>query len=144
MKVYLIGSLKNPEIPKIGIAIRALGFDVFDDWWGAGPNADDCWQEYEMIRGRDYGEALYGAAAKNIFQFDQKHLDESDIGVLVLPAGKSGHLEFGYLLGRKKRGYILFPEEPERWDVMNQFATDVFFDIDDLLQTLESVRPFNA
>ena len=37
MKVYLIGSLRNPKVPKIAEKIRALGFEVFDDWFAAGP-----------------------------------------------------------------------------------------------------------
>ena len=31
-KVYLIGSLRNPEVPQIANKIRELGFEVFDDW----------------------------------------------------------------------------------------------------------------
>ncbi len=136
MKVYLIASLRNPDVPHLGNKIRALGLEVWDDWYGAGKIADQAWQEYEQIRGRPYKEALYGNAAQNIFQFDKRHLDASDLAVLLLPAGKSGHLEFGYMIGQGKRGYILFPEEPERWDVMNQFATNVFFNEADLLEEL--------
>ena len=135
-KIYLIGSLRNPEIPNIGNKLRATGYDVFDDWHAGGPGADDAWQRYEKIRGRSYGDALYSPAAVNIFEFDKHHIEESDIGVLTLPAGKSGHLEFGMMLGSGKKGYILFDGEPERWDVMYQFADGVFFDIEDLVAHL--------
>lgn len=134
--VYLIGSLRNPAIPEIGREIRALGYDVFDDWHGAGPNADDEWQRYEKERGRTYAEALRGWAARQVYNFDRSHLDRADIGVLVMPAGKSGHLELGYLAGRNKRTFILFDQEPERWDVMVQFAEAVFFNQDEMLAAL--------
>src|SRR3990167_3349198 len=103
-KVYLIGSLRNPEVPKIANKIRELGFEVFDDWFAAGPEADDKWRDYEKERGRNYKKALSGHAANHVFHFDLKHLDECDVAVLFLPAGKSGHLELGYILGKGKRG----------------------------------------
>lgn len=135
--IYIIGSLRNPEVPKIGTHIRNnTNLEVFDDWFAAGPIADDSWQEYEQGRGTNYGQALRGHAARHVFDFDEYHLNRSDIGLLVLPAGKSGHLELGYMIGRGKPGYVLFDKEPERWDVMYQFAKGVFFDLNSLTEEL--------
>lgn len=143
-KLYVIGSLRNPYIPEIGAAIRGIGYNVFDDWFAAGPHADDCWRNYERGRGHSYPEALQGPAARHVFSFDQYHLDTSDVGVLVCPAGKSGHLELGYLLGQGKRGYILLDDtardEEFRYDVMYLFANGVFEKLDDLLAELKRVR----
>ena len=133
--IYLIGSLRNPNIPHLANEIRQLGFKVFDDWFAPGPEADDWWQKYETTRGHTYEEALKGYAAKHIFDFDFYHLSRADLGLLVLPAGKSGHLEFGWLLGRGRPGYILL-DNPERWDVMYQFASGVFSDKEQLFATL--------
>jgi len=58
------------------------------------------------------------------------------VGVLVLPAGKSGHLELGYMIGQGKPGYILLDGEPERFDVMYNFATGVFTNLSDLLKVI--------
>lgn len=132
MRIYLIGSLRNPKIPEIGNDIRKLGFEVFDDWYAAGPEADDYWQAYEQGRGHGIKEALIGHAGLHVFNFDKFHLDTSDIGILALPAGKSGHLEAGYLIGCGKPVYILFDTEPERFDVMYNFASGVFTDIEQL------------
>ncbi|TSC89237.1 MAG: hypothetical protein G01um10143_618 [Parcubacteria group bacterium Gr01-1014_3] len=139
MKVYLIGSLRNPEVPKLANQIRELGFEVFDDWYAAGPEADDKWRDYEKGRGHSFKEALKGYAAKHVFQFDRKHLDECDIAVLQMPAGKSGHLELGVHLGKGKRGYILV-DDPERWDVMYLFATGVFDDFNELKAELKKLK----
>lgn len=136
MVVYLIGALKNKKIPLIGNELRKLGFEVFDDWFSPGPEADDFWREYEKTKTSSYKQALNGWAAKHIFEFDKHHLDRSDITILVMPAGKSGHLELGYCVGRGKITYVLFDEEPERWDIMYQFANDVFFDLEDLKNEL--------
>lgn len=136
MKIYLIGSLRNPAVPVLANDLRRLGFDVFDDWYAAGEKADDAWQAYERGRGHTFSDALQGLAAQHVFEFDRRHLFASDIGVMILPAGKSGHLEAGLLVGRDKPVYALLPEEPERFDFMYQFLSDVFTDQEDLMQAL--------
>ena len=138
--LYLIGSLRNPEIPYIGNRLREIGFEVFDDWFAGGKIADDEWQAYETVRGHSYKQALRGYAASHVFDFDIHHLNRADIGVLVLPSGKSCHLELGYLIGQGKPGYVLFDSVPERFDVMYKFATNVFFDLEELLNDLKSTN----
>lgn len=138
-KVYVIGSLRNPKIPEISKQLREAGFDVFDDWFAAGPEADDYWQKYEQNRGHDYKQALAGYAANHVYNFDKHHLDSCDIAILVLPAGKSGHLELGYCIGKGKQGYILFDTDgsmPDRWDVMYLFANGVFFRTEELIKEI--------
>lgn len=138
MTVYLIGSLKNREgIIPLAKELRKLGFkEVFEDWIAPGPEADDFWRDYEKEKGRSYGEALKGWAGTHIFEFDSFHIERADIGILCMPCGKSGHLEFGNILGSGKRGYILFNGEPERWDVMYQFADGVYFNKEELKKEL--------
>jgi hypothetical protein len=140
VKVYLIGSLRNPEIPNVAADLRDAGFDVFDDWHSAGPDADDCWQEYEQHRGRTFAEALEGKHAKHVYAFDAHNLHQADAVVMVGPAGKSAHLELGWSLGQGKPGFILLPGEPERFDVMYRFATAVVTDIVDLIDCLDEVK----
>lgn len=135
MILYLIGSLRNPQVPVIAEQLRAAGHSVFDDWFAAGPEADDKWRDYEQARGRSYREALSGYAAGHVFDFDRLHLERADVVVLMLPAGKSGHLELGWALGKGKPGYILL-DNPDRWDVMYKFADGVFYSVDELVVAL--------
>ena len=140
MKIYLIGSLRNPRIPEIGSLLRAEGYDIFDDWHAAGPEADDYWQKYSTTRGQTYPQALASHAAQHIFQFDRVHLNSSDAGILVTPAGKSGYMELGYLAGRGCPTFILLEQVPERWDVMAAFATAVCPDLPTLIAYLAGVK----
>lgn len=135
--IYLISSLRSKRIPDVAASLREIGFDVFDDWYAAGPEADDYWKAYEEERGSSYIEALQGYAAKHVHDFDLHHLGRADMGLLALPAGKSGHLELGYLIGQGKPGFILldangFPGK-DRWDVMYRFATRVFTTSEDMV-----------
>ena len=130
-KVYLVGSLRNPAIREAAKVLRDAGMEVFDDWHGCGPEADDHWKTYEKDRGRTYIQALEGKLAGHAFNFDKSNLDEADTVVLILPAGKSGHLELGYAAGRGKDTFIVLePDRDEdRWDLMYKFATKVVTDI---------------
>lgn len=136
--IYIIGSLRNPRVLEVGNSLRAAGLEAWDDWFAGGEQADDAWRDYEQGRGRSYAEALYAPAAQNIFQFDKRHIDRASSAVMVAPAGRSGHLELGYVLGSGKPGYILLDTEPERWDVMYQFATGVFTSLEDLIAELQA------
>ena len=123
--VYLIGSLRNPEITRLANYIEDnVDVRVFDDWQCAGEHADDAWRDHEKQRGHDYITSLGRPAAKHVFNFDKTWIDRSAAVILVCPAGKSGHLEFGYAVGTGKPGLILL-DDPERWDVMYQFANAV-------------------
>lgn len=153
--IYLIGSLRNPRIPELAKQLRKelnnewnseqgqgdgptepgrtcyQEVEVFDDWFAAGPEADDCWKDYEINRGRGYQEALHGHAARNVFNFDKRHLDRCTHAILVLPAGKSGHLEIMYATyGVGAKTAILLDETDVRWDVMYQFIPTIL-DSDD-------------
>jgi hypothetical protein len=132
-RIYIIGSLRNPKIPQIARELRADGHSVFDDWFSPGKECDDEWQAYERSRGRTYKEALEGYHAEHQFSFDLKHIQAAEVGVLVLPAGKSGHLELGYMIGRGQRGYILLEDgEPERFDLMYKFAHGIAESLEEL------------
>lgn len=126
--LYLIGSLRNERIPELAKQIRKDNPDVevFDDWYAAGPEADDFWKTYEQNRGRTYQEALEGHAARNVFAFDRRHLDRCTHAMLVLPAGKSGHMEVMYATyGVGAKTAILLDPEDVRWDVMYQFVPTI-------------------
>jgi hypothetical protein len=137
--IYVIGSLRNPAVPELATALRDRGHYVFDDWYAAGPTADDCWQAYEKSKGSSYPVALSGWAAQHVFNFDKHHLDRADTAILLMPAGKSGHLELGYMIGAGKKGFVLFDKEPERWDVMYNFAAGVYYDTPSLLDVLDNL-----
>lgn len=144
--IYLIGSLQNPRVLDVAKRLRTEGFDVFDEWMAAAPHGDQQWQDYGRQRGWTYKQALESAFVTTAFNFDLTHLKQADTGVLVMPSGRSGHLELGWLLGQEKRGYILFDGEPERYDLMTKLATDVVFSVDELLVALRqpSHEPFRC
>ncbi|MEK7112063.1 MAG: hypothetical protein AAB875_01935 [Patescibacteria group bacterium] len=134
--IYLVGSLRNPKIPEVADYLRTLDHEVFDEWWIAGPKADDYWQRYHQARGHSLEGALDAYHAWHVFEYDRYHLNRCNTGVMVLPVGRSGHLELGYLIGQGKPTYILLDKDPERWDIMYRFARGVYTSVKDLGEAL--------
>lgn len=137
--LYLIGSLRNEKIPVLANRLREESphTEVFDEWYSAGPHADDCWKSHQISKGLSYQDALQGYAAKNVFAFDQRHLDRSTHALLVLPAGKSGHMEIMYAAyGVRAKTAILLDPEDVRWDVMYQFIPNIFTTTEEVIEWL--------
>ena len=143
-KIYIVGSMRNPRVPHVAIELRERipGVEFFDEWYASGYESDDKWKEYEKARGRGYLEALKGAHAVDVFEFDKHHLDTSDAVVLVAPAGRSAHLETGYMVGTGKPAYVLLDSDADRWDIMYQFCTSIHFDINTLIEKI--IRDING
>ncbi len=139
--IYLAGSLRNPDIVEIHKLLKKeTGLRVFSDWHAVGPEADDHWKTYYQSMGLTYRQALQAPASRNVYEFDKYYIDQCPIMVLALPAGKSGHLELGYHLGKDKKGYILLDNTADRWDVMYQFASGVTADIEELSRWINQVK----
>lgn len=137
--IYIIGSLRNKKIPYIGKQLTQLDIgEIFTDWFSPGPKADDFWRKFEKIRGSTYKQALSNWSARHVYEFDKFHIDRADTVIMVMPAGRSGHLELGYCCRQKKNTFILFDKEPKRWDVMYQFigVDNICFSFDELKQKL--------
>ena len=60
------------------------------------------------------------------FQEDKKWLDWSEAVVLLLPCGRSAHLEGGYAKGQGKLLYVLGDFPPGEFEVLYGFADGIF------------------
>jgi len=132
--VYVIGSLKNKEkIVNLYHSLNKIGVgEVFIDWLSPGPDADDFWRDLERDRGNSYGDALNAWSGKHVFEFDSFHIERADLGIMCMPCGKSGHLEFGNMLGSGKRAYTLLDDPSEFLDIYSDKSDGVFCNPDDL------------
>jgi nucleoside 2-deoxyribosyltransferase len=134
--IYLVGSLRNPKIPHLAQTLRKEGYEVFSEWHNPGPEADMHWQEHEKLKGSSYKEALEGSHVENVFYYDKTYIDFSDIVIMVMPAGRSGHLELGYAAGCGKKTFILLDKEPEQYDVMPRFSDAICNNVSELIDEL--------
>jgi hypothetical protein len=123
MKVYVASSWKNETLqPTVVSGLRKLGCEVYDfrhpkpgDDGFSWSEIDPQWRSWNMAQFRD---ALGHPLAVDGFKSDMDALKACDACVLVLPCGKSAHLELGYAVGAGKKTVILGlpmngPHEPE-------------------------------
>lgn len=127
----------RPGILQVAKRLRTEDLQVFCDWIMPGEKTDMKWREFSEAMGHTYVSALATPHAINVFEFDKRWLDMADAFVLVLPAGRSAHIELGYMAGQGKRTAILLEEDHDRWDVMYLFADVVTSDLDHLVEVLK-------
>lgn len=123
MKIYLATSWKNEVIIKeLAALLREYGHEV------------DCFAD--ASKGRyvfhfseigpahtlDAIQFLNDPRSRKAFLEDKKHIDWADLVIMVLPCGRSSHLEAGYAKGQGKSLYILGEFPPGEFDVMYGFA----------------------
>lgn len=137
--IYVIGSLKNRGIMNLAVRLRKKfpKVDFFCGWTSVGPRADEYLVEHAKIRGLNYRQTLALPEADLAFNFDLDHIDQADAGLLVMPCGKSGWAEGGYMRGQGKPVWALFPGQPERFDLMTKFFSDLAFSERELIATLK-------
>lgn len=139
-RIYAASSWRNPLQPEIVDALRRHGHQVYDfrnppsgikgfAWSEIDPN----WQSWSARR---YRELLttHPIAARG-FLSDLRGMQWADTCLLILPCGRSAHLEAGWFCGQGKRCVVLTRdgEEPE---LMALLATDICVSMNEVLDIL--------
>ena len=135
-KVYVASSWKNDFQVAVVTACRSAGMDVYDfkdsegfSWSEVAPG----WHETEdTLTFEQYLEMVNHPRALTGYARDFTAMQQADVFVLVLPAGRSAHLELGWAVGQGKRTAILNMEQPVIPDLMYRmvdYMTDNLFDL---------------
>ena len=131
MKVYLASSWRNPTQPECVAILRAAGHDVYDfrnprlgDHGFQWSEIDPHWQQWTL---EEFRTSLSHPIAVAGFASDMDALKACDVCVLVLPCGRSAHLEAGWAAGAGKRLINLLADgcEPELMYRMAEIATTI-------------------
>lgn len=138
MRIYVATSWRNERQPEVVQALRAAGHKVYDfrnprpgDKGFHWSEIDPAWKEWtpEELRA-----ALSHPIAERGFASDMRALRWAEAVVLLLPCGRSAHLEIGWALGRGKLGVIFaFPDEPVEPELMYRMSKMFCMKMDDLL-----------
>lgn len=117
IKLYVASSWRNRYQPQVVSIARQFDYEVYDFRQPAPGNNGFRWSEV-AIPGTDwqqwtldeYRAALNHPTAQNGFALDMEALIEADACLLVMPCGRSAHLELGYAVGARKPTAVLYPE----------------------------------
>lgn len=143
MKVYVASSWRNYQQPDVVEALRKAGHEVYDfrhphmgpgrrgvgfQWSAIDPNWQ-LWSPAQFIEALEDQRAIDGCSS------DLAGLMWADACVLVMPCGRSAHLELGYMLGAGKLGIVLLSDgEPE---LMYRLAHHLCLDVEEVLAKLK-------
>ncbi|NCT90235.1 hypothetical protein GXB85_04605 [Cellulomonas sp. APG4] len=138
--MYVASSWRNDRQPWVVDAIRAAGIGVYD-FKNPGENGGFHWSDVDLQRERDrssvddYLKALEHPRSIQGYTSDFDAMQRADTFVLVLPCGRSAHLELGWAVGQGKRTAILL-EDPCTPELMYRMVDHLARDVDDLMTWL--------
>lgn len=117
MRIYVASSWRNYLQPIVVTELRMAGHQVYDfknpsetdkgfSWSEIDPN----WQDWSN---EEYITALQHPIAQKGFDSDFNAMKRADVCVLVMPCGRSAHVEAGWMQGAGKPTIVLIPSEAE-------------------------------
>lgn len=144
-RIYAASSWRNPHQQGVVQVLRRAGHEVYDfrapfngvpgfQWSEIDPE----WQGWSAA---EYRRLLTtNPIAARGFVSDLRAMQWADTCLLILPCGRSAHLEAGWFCGQGKRCIILTRdgEEPE---LMALLATDICISLAEVLQALAESHP---
>jgi nucleoside 2-deoxyribosyltransferase len=143
MKIYVASSWRNTIQPGVVNDLRNDGHDVYDfrqpvpgDNGFHWSEIDKAWQTWSPSQFR---LSLTHDLAESGFRKDAVAMRESDVCVLVLPCGRSAHLEAGYFVGAGKPLFILLDDDSEP-ELMYKMATGICAAMGELRGHLNCIR----
>lgn len=125
-KIYVASSWSNERYPSVVDALKSWGCNVFDFrnpgtaaggfHWSQATDEPQPW-------GFDfYRRVLARPASQNAFRADMGALRRCDVCVVVMPCGRSAHLEAGYACGAGKLVIFLWEDIIDKADLMSLMA----------------------
>jgi hypothetical protein len=140
MRIYVASSWRNRDQPTVVQALRDVGHHVYDFRHPAPGDDGFRWAEidpaWETWTPAQYRAALTHPLAQVGFAQDRLALQMADATVLVLPCGRSAHLELGYAAGLGQRTAVLMLE-PSEAELMYLLCDRVCLNLDELLVWLQ-------
>jgi len=142
MRIYIASSWKNERMAiNLAHMLRIDGHEV-DCFCDASTGRYVFhWSEVGKAEDLDAISFLEDPRAQRAFHEDKAKIDWSDAVVLLLPSGKSSHLEAGYAVGSSKLLFVLGEFPKGEWEVMYSFADGLFRDLEKLRDRLLPGRP---
>jgi len=140
MRIYVASSWRNTYQPGIIKALRDTGHEVYDFRNPAPGNNGFHWKEidpnWENWKPSEYIKALNHRVAESGFDRDFNAMLSADACVLVLPCGRSAHLEAGWFTGIGKPVWVLLDKSNEP-ELMYKLVDGLYTELDSLILAIQ-------
>lgn len=152
-RIYIASSWKNPYQQQLVEELRKRGHKVYDFKHPCGRNDSVVWESVSVtqnlrsaykencLKGDEFKRML--SDRQSIKRFDEHFaaMQDADTCVLLLPAGRSSHIEAGHMNGMGKRVFVMDTSKTVTPELMYLALDDYFFDFEDLYKALEIPIP---
>lgn len=155
--IYVASSWRNEIQQEVVRALREQGHDVYDFRNPPGDSPGFAWRQVrpggdpnapydrqavrkkgtDWVPAEEYLQMIAHPRAEEGFRSDRRGMELADTMVMVLPCGKSAHLEIGWAMGRGLDTAILL-EDPVEPELMYKFAKFITPSMHELLIWLNS------
>lgn len=145
-RIYVASSWRNEIYPDVVNRLREAGHEVYDFRNPEPGNEGFAWSQCAVGDAKTipgYLAAIKTSRALSGFSLDKAALEWSDTCVLVLPCGRSAHIEAGYAAGQGKDVFfLLHPDkfEPELMYLLGTAASD---SLDEIIQWMKERQPYS-
>lgn len=145
-RIYVASSWRNAIYPDIVAQLRIAGHEVYDFRNPEPGNRGFAWSEID----RDWLNWTPARFAEQLathpiaaagFGHDKRALDWCDTCILVLPCGRSAHLEAGYAAGQGKDVYFLLHPDKFEPELMYLLGTGCATSLDQILEWMAERQP---
>lgn len=147
MKIYVASSWRNAYQQEVVNVLRAAGHEVYD-FKNPGPgkegfawsDIDPDWKKWSC---GTFVDALQHPIAEQGFDNDFDAMQWADACVMVMPCGRSAHVEAGWMQGAGKPTIVLLSTaEPELMYKMFSKLAQNISEVLEHLKYLEEVEPY--
>ena len=133
MNIYVASSWRNNRYETVREVLLELEHTVYDF---KDPETAFSWEEidpnYNNWTAADFVKALQHPLAEAGHSADVDAVMRCDLLVLVLPCGRSAHLELGIAVGVKKKTIVLMDDPPSAPELMYRSVTSVVTNLEEL------------
>ena len=143
-KIYVASSWRNKNQQSVVHDLRSDGHEVYDFKNPTAGNHGFHWSEidpqWKTWEPGIFRDLLDHPVAKSGFKSDWDAMVWADTCVLVLPSGRSAHIEAGYFVGSGKQLVILLDKEGFEPELMYKMANSVCVSMDEVLKCLALIQ----
>jgi hypothetical protein len=142
MRIYVASSWRNERQPEVVKSLRDTGHEVYDfknpEVGNCGFHWSDIDPDWQAWSPDQFNAVLRHPLAKEGFKLDYEAMKWADACVMVMPCGRSAHLEAGWFVGAGKPLIILLSGgEPELMYSMARARFELIGEVMMYLDTLD-------